>query len=174
MVIVAKKKPFEVEIPLVKQSVQALAPNQDALIGRIIKLDLTRVLKGKNLEANIIIKKENDILVGEFTFARLMPSYISKTIRKGISYIEDSFLCSGKESKFLVKPFLLTRKKINRSLRKALRNKAREIIFEFVKEKSNKEIFFSVLYGGMQKELSYKLKKIYPLTFSEIRVIKIK
>ena len=174
MVIVVKKKAFGVEIPLIMQEIRALAPNQDALVGRIIKLDLTRALKGKNLEANIIIKKENEKLVGEFVSARLLPSYILRAIRKGISYIEDSFVCPGKEASIIIKPFMITRKKVNRNVRKALRNKAKEVLSEFAKERSTKEIFSSVLYGGMQKELATQLKKIYPLSFAEIRMIKVK
>ncbi|MEM2956231.1 MAG: hypothetical protein QW041_01480 [Candidatus Pacearchaeota archaeon] len=172
--IVAKKKRFEVDVPLIEEKIPVLAIDQDAIVGRIIKLDLTRLLKGKNLEANIIIKKYNENLVGDIISIKLLPSYIARMIRKGISYVEDSFVVEGKESQIIIKPYLLTRKKVHRSVRKALRNRAREIITEFVKTKNNKEIFFAILTGNLQKELIIKLKKIYPLTLAEIRIAKLK
>ena len=174
MVLVAKKKAFEVEIPIIDQSIQVLATNQDALIGRVIKLDLTRILKGKNIDANIIIKKEGEKLVGEFTAINLLPSFIRRMIRKNISYIEDSFIAQGKEGKIIIKPYMLTRKRIHAIVRRALRNKAKEVILDAVKDQDNREIFFSILNGSLQKVISINLKKIYPLSFMEIRVAKLK
>jgi ribosomal protein S3AE len=172
--IVAKKKAFEVEIPIIRQTMQVLAVNQDALIGRVIKIDLTRIMKGKNLDAALVIRKENDKLVGEFLYIKLLPTFIRRMIRKSISYVEDSFEAKGKEGTIILKPFLITRKRVHNSVRRALRNRAKETILEIAKDKSNNEIFESILDGSMQKEVAVNLKKIYPLAFSEIRVAKLK
>jgi len=169
-----KKKVFEIEIPLISQNVSALAVNQDALIGRIIKMDLTRTLRGKSLEATIIIKKDGEKLFGEILSVSLIPNYIRRMIKGSISYIEDSILFDTKESKITIKIFMLTRKKVHRSVRKALRDRAKEVIAMFVKEKSDGETFSSILYGEMQRELMIRLKKIYPLAIAEIRMAKIK
>ena len=171
---IIKRKAYEVEISLIKQEIHILAANQDAAVGKIIKFDLTRILRGKNLEANLIIRKENDKLIADFVSLNLVQSYIRRMMRRGINYIEDSSVYPTKEGKFIIKPFLLTRRKVHRSIRKEIRNKTKESIAEFVKEKSNKEIFFSIIYGGMQKEISSKIKKICPIALVEIRVAKIK
>lgn len=174
MVLVAKKKVFEVEVPVIDQNIQVLATNQDALIGRVIKLDLTRILKGKNIDASIVIKKDGEKLVGEFFAINLLPSFIRRMIRKNISYVEDSFVAQGKEGKIIIKPYMITRKRIHSLVRKALRNKAKEVILDAVKEQDNREIFFSILNGSLQKVIAVNLKKIYPLSFIEIRVAKLK
>jgi ribosomal protein S3AE len=174
MVLIAKKKVFEVDIPVMDQEIQVLAVNQDALIGRIIKLDLTRVLKGKNLDASIIIKKENDKLIGEFISIKLLPYFIRKMIRKSTSYVEDSFSTKTKDGEIVIKPYMLTRKRVHRSVRKALRDEARKVITGFVSNRDNREIFFSILTGSMQKEIASGLRKIYPLALCEIRMAKLK
>jgi len=170
----AKKKAFEIEIPLLGTTTYALSAEKDALIGRIMKIDLTRTLKGKNIEANLKIGKDDDKLIACFVSIYLLPSFIRRMTRKGISWIEDSFVCEGKEGKIAIKPFMLTRKKIHRSVKKAIRNKAKEIIIESIKGKSNEEIFDSILSGQIQKEISSQVKKIYPLSLCEIRMAKLK
>ena len=172
--IVIKRKAFTIDIPLLNQNTEVLAVNQEALIGRIIKLDLTRILRGKNLEATLIIKKENDKIFADFVSVKLTPAYIGRMIRKNISYIEDSAVYPTKDGKITIKPYLLTRKKVYRSIRNSLRLKAIETITEFVKDKTSGEVFSAILYGELQKEIAAKLKKIYPITFSEIRIAKTK
>jgi ribosomal protein S3AE len=174
MVILLKKKSFGIDIPVIDQEIQVLAVNQDAVIGRIMKLDLTRALKGKNLDASILIKKENDKLIGEFIEINILPSFIRKMMRNNISYVEDSFLAKTKDGEITIKPYMLTRKQVHRSVRKALRDKAKEVIIDFVKTRDNREIFYAILTGSLQKEISVILKKIYPLSFCEIRNAKLK
>ena len=94
-------------------------------------------------------------------------------MRGGISYVEDSFKAESKDSVMIVKPFLITRKKVVREVRKALRNKTKEIILAEFKNKDLEEIFSDILSGSFQKSLSLRLKKIYPLAFCDIRVLKI-
>ena len=94
-------------------------------------------------------------------------------MRKNVNYVEDSFTCKAKDAKIRVKPFLLTRKKVHRSLRKALRNRIKELVTEFCANKQSEEVFSSILSASLQKELSSKLKKIYPLALCEIRVAKL-
>jgi len=174
MVLVAKKKVFEVEVPIIDQKIAVLATSQDALSGRVIKIDLTRMLKGKNLDAAVIIKKDENGLKGEFLYLKLMPSFIRRVIRKSSSYVEDSFSAKTKDGEVIIKPYLLTRKMVHRSIRKALRNRAREVIIEVLKNRSTQEAFDIVLTSELQREVSVNLKKIYPLALSEIRVIKLK
>jgi len=56
---------------------------------------------------------------------------------------------------------------------KALREKAREELIKYVKDKESEKLFDEVLKNQIQKPLSLKLKKIYPLSLCEIRVLKV-
>jgi ribosomal protein S3AE len=163
-----KKKFFEIDIPMINQKVNVLSTDEALLQGKIIKFDLTRILKGKNVEATIIIEKIDNILTGRMTGILVLPSFIRRMIRKSTSYIEDSFECNG----IVIKPYMLTRKRVHRSVRKALRNETKKFICDYVAAISHDEIFHDILSGKLQKALSVHLKKIYPLAFCEIRIAK--
>ena len=51
---------------------------------------------------------------------------------------------------------------------------ASEFLKGFVTPKTNLELFNEILAGRIQKELSLRLKKIYPLALCEIRVFEIR
>ncbi len=157
------KKKFDVEIPLLNTSIGVLGP------GKTIKLDLTRMTKGKNMEA--VFSVSGGIAKEKKLF--LLSSYIARIMRTGVSYVEDSFSCKAKNALLRVKPFLLTRKKVSRAIRKALRDKCRKLIEKYCAEKNTREIFSAIISSNLQRELAGKLKKIYPLAVCEIRVIEI-
>jgi len=94
-------------------------------------------------------------------------------IRKRISYVEDSISAPSQESLLKIKPFLITRKRISRVVKKTLRNKCKNWIEDYMAEKKDSEIFSEILSNKLQKPLSLVLKKTYPLSLCEIRVLEI-
>jgi len=168
-----KKRFYNVEIPLIGRTTQLQAYEPKDLDGRHIKYDLTRMLKGKSLilTSKIFIKDEEAKVVAKEI--KLMAFYLKRLSRKGTSYVEDSFSTNCANAKLRIKPFLITRKKVSRSVKKALREKARQELIEYVKDKNSEDLFDEVLKNKLQKPLSLKLKKIYPLSVCEIRVLKV-
>ena len=104
---------------------------------------------------------------------KLMSYFLRRMVRKGTNYVEDSFSTKCKDAQIRIKPFLITRRKVSRAVRKALRNKAREWLTEEIKGKSCESVFEEILRNQLQKSLSLKLKKIYPLSLCEIRIFKV-
>ncbi len=170
---VEKKKIFQIEVPLLGQQFPALSTAQENLDGKFLKLDMTRMLRGRGVEAVVSTSLKDGKLSGNFVSLRVMPSYIRRMIRKNISWIEDSFSCPAKDAKLTVKPFMITKKRVYRSVRQKLRESAKEFITKFAAEKNASEVFEAVLRGSLQKEMASQLKKIYPLAFCEIRVLKL-
>jgi len=168
-----RKKIFEIDIPVINQTVSALSLTQDGLVGKFIKLDLTRILKGKNVEASFKIVKEENALVGKPHSLLLLPSYIRRIMRKGVSYVEDSFVCKTKDGAIILKPFMLTRKKVHRKLRNVLNQKTKEILNNSLGERTTDEVFSLIFSSKLQKVLSLQLKRIYPLSFFEFRIAKV-
>jgi len=168
-----KKKIFDIEIPAIRQTTAALATEQNLLVGKIIKLDMAKVLRGKNVDAAFVISKNNDKLEANFLSISLIPAYVRRMMRKGISWIEDSFVCKTKDANIQIKPFMITKKKIHRSVKSALRNKAKEHITKMASERSAQDVFSAIIHNDLQRSLSADLKKIYPLALCEIRVSKI-
>lgn len=170
MAIKERKRFYDVEISGLNSKISVLASSPEELNGRIIKYDLTRILRGKNLLATLVIKNIGGELKSEFKSIKTVHSYIAKLMRTRISYIEDSFVCNTKDHKIRIKPFLLTRKKIHRKIKSALRKKCRELIENYAKNKTKEEFFSDLIFAKPQRNIIPQLKKIYPLSLCEIRV----
>ena len=102
-----------------------------------------------------------------------MKHSLKNMVRKGTDYIEDSFSAPCKDAQVTIKTLLVARRKISRRVRKALREKAKKELLEEIKNKTGEQIIDDILKNNMQKPLSLKLKKIYPLSLCEIRFFKI-
>jgi len=172
-VITRRRKFIDVEIPLIRSKIELIGESPQSIENRTIKLDLTRQLKGKSIEATVKIKLDNGKPTAHPQKIKLMPYFIRRMIRKRISYVEDSFVVPSQESMLLIKPFIITRKRVSRAVRKTLRNKAKNWVEDYVAERKNDEIFGEVLSNRMQKPLSLALKKTYPLSLCEIRILEI-
>ena len=168
-----KKEFFEVGAPITATKIHLYAASREELEGRHVKLDLTRNLRGKNLELDLIVHLRGQELIAEPVCLELIGSYVRKMMRKGADYVEDSFEAECKNVNVLVKPFLITRNKVSRAIRKELRNNAKKYLEGYFKNRSSSEIFSEITTNKIQKELSLKLKKTYPLALCEIRVFRI-
>lgn len=169
-----KKKFFDVEMPLIGKQTQLQAYEISELNGRFIKYDLTRMLKGKSVMLTSKVKVDGNEATSIPKKIILMPYFIRRVMRKGTNYVEDSFSADCKDSKIVIKPFLITRRKVSRAVRNALRVKAKEELINYVKDKTSEELFNETLQNQIQKPLSLKLKKIYPLALCEIKALEIK
>ena len=125
------------------------------------------------MELKLRVKIVDDKLEGKPISLELAGSYIRRMIRKGTDYIEDSFETECKDKKVVVKLFLITRNKVSRAIRKALRENARKNLESYLKTRSTEEMFSEIMTNKTQKDLSLKLKKIYPLALCEIRIFRI-
>lgn len=173
-VLVKRKKFQPVEIPLTNTKIELIGNSIDELKDKTIKLDLTRQLKGKSIEAIVKIKIEDEKAVAYPQKIKLMSYFIRRMIRKRISYVEDSFETPSQENMIVIKPFLITRKKVSRAVRKALRNRCRNWLEDYLAERKNDEIFNDILSNKLQRALSLVLKKTYPLSLCEIRILELK
>ncbi len=167
---VSKKAFYEVQAPFTATKILLYAGSPEELMGRIIRLDLTRNLRGKSLELKLRVKYENGLLTAEPVALELAGSYIRRMVRKGTDYVEDSFQANCKDSLVIIKPFLITRNKVSRALRRTLREQAKAHLESYLKARTAREVFTDITTNKIQKELSMKLKKIYPLALCEIRV----
>jgi ribosomal protein S3AE len=168
-----RKKFFDVEIPVIGTSTQLLAYDLEELDGRGIKYDLTKILRGKSIILDLKVKVEGEKASSFSTGLKIMPYYLRRMIRKGTDYIEDSFSAECKDTQIRIKPFLITRRKVSRRVRKALREKCQEELRKYLKSRNTEEIFADLLRNKLQKYLSLVLKKIYPLSLCEIRILEV-
>ena len=169
----AKKSFYDVEAPLTSAKISLYGSSAEEFEGRVITLDLTKNLRGKSLELRMRIKNEEGKLKAYPISANISGSYIRRSIRRGTDYIEDSFKANCRDAILIIKPFLITRRRVSRSVRSALRINARKFIESYVKIRIAKELFSDIIANKLQRGIASKLKKIYPLGMSEIRVFEI-
>lgn len=168
-----KKSFHEVVAPLTSTNIFLYAAEKEDLLGKKIKIDMTKNLKGKSLDINFRISLDKDQLVGIPEKINLSNAYIRRIMRKGVDYVEDSFETECRDFIIRIKPFLITRKRVSRAVLKALRNNTKQNISSYIKTRTSKEIFSDIITNKLQKQLSQKLKKIYPLALCEIRMFEV-
>ena len=168
-----KQKFFDVEMPILGKETQLYAFDIDELEGRMIKYDLTRLLRGKSLLLTLKTIVKDGKATSEPVELNVLPYFLRRMVRKGTNYVEDSFSTECRDGRVKVKLFLVTRKKVSRAVRKALHEKAREELKKYIKEKTRNELFDEILKSRLQKRLSLILKKIYPLSLCEVKYFKV-
>ena len=168
-----KKRFFDVEMPIIKKDTQLQAFELKDLEKRFIKYDLTRILRGKSILLQLIVNVKNEKAIASPTGLTIMPYFLKRATRKGTDYVEDSFNVECKDAKIQIKPFIVTRRRVSRAVRKELRSQAKKELENILKTKKSEIIFGEVLNNKLQKELSLKLKKVYPLSLCEIKSLKI-
>lgn len=173
-VVVSRRKKFQsVSIPMAHLEIELIGNSVEELEGKTVKLDLTRQLKGKGIEATFKVSVKDGKATANPKKILLMSGFIRRMIRKRISYVEDSFSTPTQESMVIVKPFLITRKKVSKAVRRTLRNLTKNWIEDEFARMKDIEIFNEIISNSLQKALSIKLKKTYPLSLCEIRVMEI-
>src|SRR3989344_3532671 len=101
----AKKKFFEVKVPLTASKAYIFGSSPEALNDSVIRLDLTRSLRGKSIELKARVKNNNGELEAEIIGLQIFPYYIRRAVRKGTDYVEDSFEEECKDARLRIKPF---------------------------------------------------------------------
>ncbi len=168
-----RKKYIDVKVPFLGETLRVLGTPQE-LDDKTIKLDLTRKLRGKGLTVKLRIFNREGTLYAIPNSLILASSYIRRMMRKRTDYIEDSFQIRCTDAKVTFKPHLITRKKVSRVVRKNLRNTTKDFIIEYTKERDYMTVAQDIYDGTLQKTLLPKLKKVYPLSFCDIRVFETK
>ncbi len=168
-----KKSFFEVEAPLISTKIHLYSASKEELEGKTIRIDLTKNLRGKNMELCLRIKKDGENLRGEPESIKLIGSYVRRAVRKGTDYSEDSFETECRDARVRIKPLMVTRKRVSKTILKVLREQARNWLETYLKTRTGQELVSEIISNKIQKQLAAKLKKVYPLALCEIRMFEI-
>ncbi len=175
-----------------KEWYQIIAPKifKEKVLGETHLLDPTKSI-GRCLSVSLAdlvgdIKRQNIYVrfrITDFTGTKLYttpvgyeisPTVIKRMVRRRTRKIDDSFMVETLDKKkFRVKPFILTRARVNNSVASVLRATAREKLTEFIKNTNSEKLFETVVSHKIQATMYKELSKIYPLKHFEIRKLEL-
>ncbi len=169
--IIKKKKWFPILSPALlgeKQIGETYLEEIEFAIGRKVAANLMQVtgdIKSQNssMKFEVTEAKENRLLTKVVEYSYLSSS-IKRLIRRRMTRIDDSIVAKTKDEKLVrIKPLLLTRSKVTRSVEKAVRASLRDEVITFVNSTPYEELFASIIKNRVQNDLKAKISKIYPV-----------
>jgi small subunit ribosomal protein S3Ae len=155
---------------------ESLLEEAELAIGRTVKsnlMQLTGDVKSQISEVKFEIESVKDgKLETRIIGYALSPAAVRRFIRRHMTRIDDSLVILTSDGKKVrIKPLLLTRGKVTRSIEQVLRSTLREEVINLVKKTGYENLFLGVVKYSIQKELKEKLNKIYPVKSVEVRVL---
>ncbi|MFH2027682.1 MAG: hypothetical protein ABIJ08_00955, partial [Nanoarchaeota archaeon] len=155
-----------------------LVDTKDA-IGRTVKvnlMELTSDMKKQNTEIGFkIIKIQEGKALTEPINYSVSGSSIKRFVRRGKEKIDHSFDCETSDKRSVkVKPILITRFNVKKSVQTAIRKAAQEILTREIKKINKDTLFMYLVTNKLQKSLNDEISKIYPLKRAEIKQVIVK
>ncbi|QQG39097.1 MAG: hypothetical protein HYS32_01415 [Candidatus Woesearchaeota archaeon] len=154
---------------------ETTAYDANSLIGRTVHTNLMDLI-GDPKKQNFIVKfKINSINgdkgVSEIVGYSVSSSFLRRAVKKEKTRIDDSFLITTKDGvKVKVKPFIITKTKVNNSISTALRKKGQEFLSKCASGSDYSIFVMDLLNGKTPKDLRTVLNKIVPLNTLYIRM----
>jgi small subunit ribosomal protein S3Ae len=176
-----KKKWFEIIAPKEfnsKRIGETLANEPNELVGRKLRVNLMNLIddfrrQGVSVHFKIASVTDNTAIC-KTTGYDLLRSHVRRLIRKGSSKMDDSFVVEAKDGiKFRIKPFVVSRHKLNDSSVSSIRKKTSEFFKAKMEEADSVDIFGAIVRGKLQRELRSNLMKICPIGACEIRALEL-
>jgi len=137
-------------------------------------MSVTKNMKNQNVNVSFLINEIKGNSVGtELIGYEILPSYVKKSVKKGKTKVFDSFTAQSSDGvKVVVKPLLVTKGAVNKSVASSLRKGAKELIINYLSKNKYEKFAGDVVSQNLQKEMKTKLTKIYPLNVSLIKAFK--
>ena len=134
-------------------------------------MDLTKSIKLQNVNIKFKVNeiKENDAFTTVVEY-EMNPSSIRRLVRRNIEKLDDSFIVSTSDGKYVrVKPLVITRSATKDSITSVMRKEIRNVIIKECSTRTYEAFVKDVVAGKIQAELSQRLNKIYPVRIVAIR-----
>lgn len=176
---VKKKKWF----PIVSPSLLGAKPigetyleEPELAIGKTIKINLMQVtgeIKAQNINAKFeVFEFKENVLRTKITGYSYLSSSLKRLVRRRMTKVDDSLVIMTKDDvKVRIKPLVLTRGKVSRSVEMAMRALVKKLVIDAVSKKPYEELFADVIKNRLQIEVKNTLMKLNPVKTVIIRVL---
>jgi small subunit ribosomal protein S3Ae len=162
-----------------KEIGESYLPAAQNAVGRTLKVNL-RELSGSMRDQNVYIGfritgVDGTNLKTTTTSYELTPAHIKRAVRKNTARLDDVFTFNTKDGKeVLLKSLVITRKKVQRSLRSSIRVQLYDLLKEEIAKVTFDDFLGNIVAFKVQLSLKKKLAKLYPLKEVAIRVLQLK
>lgn len=147
------------------------------VIGKVVEVNVGFLLNDRrrqHMKLKLIVKEiKGEQANTEVKGYNAVKAHIKRSMRKGRSKVEDSFNIECKDKiKVKIKLFVVTRYKAKRSVLTELSKNIREFCLSYCKKIGYEELIRSVISNNLQRDLKRRLKRTFPIAFSEIKELK--
>ena len=178
-IIKKKKKWFIIVAPKEFNNVvlgETPAYEPENLMGRSIIVNLmTLVRDPKKQSYNVtfkVIEVRNNEAHTMCIRYELPTVNIKRLIKKAKEKVDDAFMIETKDNvKAMIKPLFVTKAMTQHSKLTFLRKRTQEFLSRVAKDKTFSELISMLVTTELQRSLRSELKKIYPLSVCEIRML---
>ncbi len=178
------KKKKKVWIPLMAPSLfnhtevgETLAENAKETIGRKVSIGLGVITKQPRrnvVSVGFIVDsaKEGVGYCSVISFS-LSSAQIKRVVRKGKTRIDESFMLTTKDGVSVrVKPLMITSNIVSGGIESKMRKEVKAFLGEYISGLTYEGVLEAYLAQDIQSKSKEKLRKVYPLSFFEIRELK--
>jgi ribosomal protein S3AE len=178
---VKRKYPVEIVAPEYLESVK-LGKSQtvdlQAFLGKAIKINMMYVtgnVKNQNIRLTFrVVEVDSGKALTVLSKYEQIPYYLGRFIKAGSNLIEDSYEFESKDKKkILIKPMMVTKNKVSRTVLSSLRLKSRELFQKEISSKTYDEFIASLIGAKVQNSFRNELKKIFPLKTFEFKKVEL-
>ncbi len=149
------------------------AVSSENLIGKNITVSLsllTNDMKKQNTKITFKIIDTKDKIKTQVKKIELQQTSVKRIARKGKNKIDDSFTAKTKDNVSIrIKPIFLTKNKTTKPVLTSIRKKAKALLTEKISLLNYSDLIYQIVNFRIQRDLRDKIKKIYPVSFYQIR-----
>jgi len=158
---------------------ESYVEDKNNVVGKTVKANCMTLLndpKKKRYNMSFMVDAfENDIAKTKPFQYNISPASLKIMIRKKRDRIDHRFSATTADGNtVIVKPLILTRGNTTNEVGTAIRKGAEESLKASIAKLGLSELFSQVMQLKLQRELKKELAKLYPISTSEIRVLKVK
>jgi len=158
---------------------ESYVEDKNNVVGKTVRANCMTLLndpKKKRYSMSFMVDSlENDVAKTKPFAYQISPASLKIMIRKRRDRIDHMFSASTKDGhNVIVKPLILTRGNTTNDVCTAIRKAAEESLKKSIAGLGLEELFTQVMQLKLQRELKKELAKLYPISTSEIRVLKVK
>ena len=157
---------------------ETLVEEPEHAVGRHVVASLATLgvdTQRQNVQVELVLTKvDQNNVVAEPVGYFITPNSARKLVRRGRTKIDDSFAVKTQDQKIVrLKPLLLTRTRTSGKTRALLIKATRAFLNKEVAKKNYDELFKQLVVHSFQRSLQEHLKKIFPMSVSEIRMMRL-